>query len=465
MASLLSYPGSSGYGVRPDGSYGPMYTAPPTASDTTAAVGDYPVMDVATGKLKSVKTGKPWTGALPQGWSNPYTQAGGSTQGVKVPYSDKTINPNDPNQRYQAVNITKSPDIASAQSDLMKEFNQNASNTLKGFTDYLSSFQSDIANARKATAAATDISPTVSALTKATGQYGSDLSASNAAYQKALADAAANTRGVVTQANATLPMYDTALNNIEGAQLAALQHNVGRYKLGTGTPTSLGTDEMRILSRGAAEAALPIELQKVQQRYNILGQMALPVEQQIGGQNISYAGSFLPSVAGARYGAETALPTTIQNLKNQVANMSTSQAIQFLTAQGIPANVIQQVLSGQIGNVAGLSNLEDMANYRGLQDVLGTYLSQPLGYNLGTGPLPVYNPSRYASTLPTTGNTLTATGAPTTVSPAYPTGGYTYQPIMGATGGAPFVPQTPQAQAPNYTQYWQDQMLAGALGA
>lgn len=457
MASFLSYPGSSGYGVRPDGSYGPMYTPAPQAAAST--VGDYPVFDVSTGKLKSVRTGKPWTGALPAGWIDPYAGGGSTGPGVKVPFSNETINPNDPAQRYKPVDILKSPDVAAAQQDLMKTFRDTASTSLKGFSDYLNSFQSDLANARKATAAATDIGPTVTALTGAAGKYGSDLAASNEAYRKALADSAARQRGVIGQEQAALPLYNTALDNIKAAQLAALQHQVGRYKLGTGTPTSLGTDEMRILARGAAEAALPIEMAKINKQYDIYGQ-ALPVEAGIGGANISYAGTFLPTIAGAEYGAGTNLATTIQGLKNQVANMSTSQAIAFMQAQGIPPQIMQQVLSGQITELGGLSALEDQSRYRGLQDVLGTYLSQPVGYNAAMPGLPTYAPGTYR---PGTGNTL-ASGGPITVTPGAPGGGIPYHPITGAPGGTPWTPPVATAPGFNYNQWLADQMIAGALG-
>lgn len=440
----LNYVGSSGFGTRPDGTYGPVYTAPPDLTHGAAAT-DYPVYDISTGKNVSVKTGKPWVGPFPVGWVDAYSKAAGGGRGVQVPFAPAgtEINPNDPSQRYRAANIVKQPDVAGAQSELMKTFQDTAQQSLKGFSDYLKTFQTDLSNARGATAAATNITPTVNALTQAQAGYASDLSGANTAYQQALAESAARQRGVVGEAQGLLPMYDTAAKNAEDAQLAALQRQLSQYKITTGTPTSLGGDEERMLLQGVQNIMLPIEQAKINQRYSILSGMALPVESNIGGANINYAGSFLPGIAGSKYGSARDLATTIQNLKTQVANMSTQQAIAFMQAQGIPAQIMQQVLSGQISELGGLSNLESLSNYQGLQDILGAYPSQPVGYNVSTPGYPMTGP-RY----PTSANTLGA-NPPSVVSPARSgvlgdiSGGIPYAPLPGSIGGAPYTPQSP----------------------
>lgn len=415
-------------------------------SGATDNLPDYPLYDATTGTYISRKTRKPYTGSYQgltfnQGQQQPTGPQQAAAQALN-------INPNDPSQRYKAVNVVKQPDVASAETDLMKQFTDSADSALKDFNQYLASFKSDLAGARTAGAAATDITPTVNALTQAQQQYSGALGNSNAAYQTALANSAANTRGVVNQELGTLPQYDTALSNIEQAQLAALQPMISKYKLGTGTPTSLGTDEQRILARAAGEVALPIELQKIQAQQGILQNAALPVEQQIGGQNISYAGSFLPGVAGQQFGSATSLANTIQSLKSQVASMSLQQAIAYMQAAGVPPAVMQQVLGTNISQAGALSSLESGANYQGLQDLLGYNLTQPAGGMPGLPGLPNYAPR--------TGNSL-GPNAPVTVGPGAPAvapGGVGIPNYLSPSGGVPSSTINGQLN-PQYTAYLQ----------
>jgi len=346
-------------------------------------------------------------------YSNGVASAASAPGMVTVPGTSQQINPNDPNQRYKAVNITKQPDVNAAKDDLMTTFKKNADTALQDFSSYLNNFKTDVATARTAAAKANDITPTVNALQSAQTQYSGDLSAADKSYQQALATGAANERGVVQQAQATLPQYNTAINNVENLQMDQLQKQLSRYKLGSGTPMSLGGDEEAQLIKGAREVATPLELAKIEKQQQILQGMALPVEQSIAGQNINYSGSFLPGVAGSRYGSATSTANSIQNLRNAVAGMTQQQAVAFMQAQGVPAAIMQQILSGEIGSLGGLSQLESSANYQGLQDVLGAYPSQPQAYNMQTGGFPTY-PRRTGGTGT---NNLGAPNAPTVVAP------------------------------------------------
>ena len=396
-STTINAPGSSGYGINPlTGRYGPLVSGPASSTGTNRA--DYGVYDAQSGKLISVLTGKPYSGVDPHSgytYSNGVQTSGtpGSAATATIPGTNTQINPNDPNQRYQAVNIDKNKDVVAAEGDLMKTFQDNAKSALSDFGTTLSNFKNDLASARTKANAATDITGTTKALTDAQGEYSGSLDASNAAYQKALADSAAAQRGVVSQANADLPLYDQATNNVIANQLGLAQQNFSRYKMGSATPTSGSSADMRELARAADQASAPMELAKVNQRYNILGSLAMPAEERIGAAGINYAGSFLPSIAGSRYGSATTLANTLQGLKQQVAGMSMQDATQFLTAAGIPAQMQQAILSGQINQLGQLGQVESANKYQGLQDLLGVNVSQPVGYNMGNPGYPSYPPT------------------------------------------------------------------------
>jgi len=386
--------------------------------------GDYGVWDPTTGKTVSLKTGKPWNGKE--------TRTGKTyTNGVEATDPNANQPPN-----LQAKEIVKDPAVATAQQGLMKTFTDSANSSLQDFSKYLAQFKTDLSTARTKAAAATDPTPTINALTQAQNQYSGALDSSNASYQKALADAAARTRGVVQQANDTLPAYDAAANAIADRQTQEAVRQVGRYKMGSGTPTSMGSAEQQILGRSIADARLPLEQAKINQRFNILGTLAMPTEQTIAGQNLSYSGNYLPGIAGSRYGSQTSTANSIQALKAQVAGMSFNDAMKFMQSAGIPAQIQQQILGGQINELGALGGIADQSHYRYIQDPQAMSLSTPMFPNSGIAPYPNNGqPGRYQQPgqqggqpgpgVPLAGN------APVQVGP----GGIQYQPIAGAPGG------------------------------
>lgn len=323
---------------------------------------------------------------------------------------------NDPNARYAAVNIPKNPDISDATSKLVSDFKQTADASLKDFSDYLSNFKGDVSAARDAGKAATDIGPTVSNLRQYQTNYGNSLDSATNQYRNALDAGQAQEQGIVKQAQDMLPQYDQAAQNVADRQQQAVMQQLSRYKLSSGTPTGLGSDELKILAQGVQDVQLPTQLAKINQGYNVLDRYALPVSRDITGQNAAYAGSFLPSVAGSRFGADTGTESTIQNLKTQVANMSFDDATRYMQSLGIPWALQSQILGGNVQNLSGLNALESGSRYQGLQDKLGVNVQQPQNFSFQAPTPPVYNngyPSinRY-SIAPGSTSTATTGGVP-----------------------------------------------------
>lgn len=401
---------------------------------------DYPLFDASTGKLISRKSGKPWAGALPPGWVNPYGSAASaaSAQGVQVPYAPPgtMINPNDPTQRYKPVDIIKSPDIASAQQELMKTFQDSASASLKDFNTYLSNFKNDLGAARAAGKAATDPATIASDIASMRGnqsRYEAALQGDMGALADINRENAAAQQGIVSQANAILPQYDSAAKAVADQQMQAVQRQLSRYKMGTGTPRSGGTDEERLLADAAARVYAPFEQGKIDRQLNLLTGLALPVQRDIANRATAAAAGFNPQAQGEIFRSGMATQRDVQNLRDTVANMSYQQALQFMQAAGIPAQIMQQILSGQISQLGALGQLEDQSRYRGLHDILGVYPSQPMGFSNRTPPLPNY-PSRY----PVTGNTLNPGNAPEEGGPLGDIpGGIPYTGLPGSIGGPP----------------------------
>lgn len=381
--------GSSGYSV--SGAKLTTPAKPVTSAETLKTLQDYPVWGKIPTRLASVLTGEPWTGKDP--WTGKYYKNGlESTEPVKIPGTDTVIDPNDPSQRYRAVDIMKSPEIATATGDLLASFKQNADAALKGFDDYFTTFKDQMGSALQKSNAATDIAPFEAATRGLQTRYSNDLNDISSRVEGTLNDAASRERGVLSRAEGLLPEYDLASQNVADRQMGALQQNLSRYKLSTGTPTSMGSDESRILARGASDIQLPVELSRIGRKYDLLNNMALPIERDVTGRNLNYFQNFQPMVSGQQYTSGTATEGAIQQLKMAVSTMSFDNALRYMQSLGVPAQIQQQILSGQIGQLGGLSQLEEGSRYRGLQDVLGVNVSQPVGYPMGMPPMPSYQP-------------------------------------------------------------------------
>lgn len=419
----FNYPGSSGYSASGQS----LITAP---TQPTGRV-DYPVWNpTGTGTLVSVLTGKPWSGPVPAGYLDPRANSTANPSGVQVPFAPPgtTINPNDPTQRYKPVSIPKNPDIASGEQNLMQSFKDAAASSLQDFSSYLKNFTSDLSGARTAGAAATNIAPTVNALQTGQAGYASGLNADQAKLDALLKGNATAEQGIVAQDFATLPQYDTAAQNVADQQMAAVEQQLSRYKMNSGTPTSVGSDEERLLASEAAKVYAPLELAKIQAQQNVLTGVALPVQQDITNRQTSALTQFDPAAQAAIWSSGRATAQDVQNLKQAVAGMSYAQAVQFMQAIGIPAQIQQSILSGQAGILGQLNTLESGSRYQGLQDVLGAFPSQPVGYNTGTPGIPNYEPRN-----PGVAGPSLAPNAPVTVgAAASPTGSVYNNPSYSA---------------------------------
>lgn len=435
----LNFVGSSGFGTLPGGRYGRLTTVP----NYDVAATDYGIYDPVTGKVVSLNTGKPWTGREPRtgvSYSQgvPSAQSAESAAGVEVPFSGgQTINPNDPTQRYKPVDIVKSPDVAAGASDLMKQFNTAAANSLQGFADYLNQFKGETGKAFQAgQSAVAGIEPLTKTLTGLQDRYSSALGGDVDKLNALLASDAAAQRGIVQQASDILPQYDTAAQAIADRQMQNLTRQVGRYKMGTGTPTSLGTDEERMLAQAATDVYLPLHQAQIQRQYDLLQNLALPVQRDITGKAISAVTQFDPYVAAQQFQTGTATAQTIQQLRQLASTMGYENAQRYMTSLGVPAQIQQQILAGLTGTLGALGQIEDLSRYRGLQDVLGTYPASPVGFSNALPAYPTYAPSRAGLVRGGGGNA--PIDVPSTVTPA----------------AAPAMPTDPNAGLSLEQQYW-----------
>lgn len=388
---------------------------------------DYAVWNAGTQTYQSVLTGQPYSGTDPftgKQITNGKEVQTGQPGGVQVPGTNQTIDPNDPNQRYKPVDIVKDPAVAGEADKLTKQFSDAAATSLKDFGDYLNTFKQQTAQANKASQAATDVGADINALQQNQKRYDTALGANVADLNTINAQNADAESAIVQQAKDLLPSYDAAAQAVADRQQAALQGQLNRYSAGSGSQGA-SSDMQRMLLAGTADIQLPTQLAKVGRQYDLLSNLALPVQRDITNRATSAVTQFNPYAESQQYGSFAATTQQIQGLKSQVANMTWDNAVRYMQSMGIPPAVQSQVLGVDISQLGSLAGVRGGARYQGLQDVLGVDVSQPVGASFqapaGRTYTPRYNVPGYGGggAAPTvTGSTNLGGNAPVQVGGA-----------------------------------------------
>lgn len=326
------------------------------------------IIDPVSGLYVNPNTRMPFSGKDATG----NTYQNGKATGVAVPYSPgETINPNNPAQRYEAVNIVKSPEIAASQEVLANQFNKTATAATEDFSKYLAGFKSQVDSAAAKSNAATNIAPLADTLRRQQDLYSGQLGQSRVDYEALNKQIAANQADIVAKAQGLIPEYDAAINRVGDYQSGIMGSQLMARYAGGSTPRSLGSGIARELVRGEAAVRVPLEQAKIGQRYNILSQYAQPAVQDAANRETARIASFNPAIAAQQFQTGQATEQTIQQLSMATANMSYENAARYMQSLGVPWEIQQRIMSGNISNLGGLSQLYSQSRYQGLQDRLG----------------------------------------------------------------------------------------------
>jgi hypothetical protein len=387
---------------------------------------DYPAIQAGTGRLISGVTGLPWTGPAPGTGTTP------------------PVNPNDPN-RYQALEVIKSPEVAGGANVLMDSFKQGAETTAKGWTDFFN--EAKAAQAANKTAfnreqESFNIAPLANELRANNEAFATQSRDIGSRYSGVDAEYEAAQRKLAEQAYYVLPQYDAAAQAIANRQFAVNAGRVSRYKAGSGTPTSLGSSELAMLNRAAADVYLPLEREKIARRMGLITDLSMPLEREFAGRDTVRLGD---EYQREQYLSERNADTEkqIKQLEIAVAGMSRAQAESYVRSLGLPMQIQQEILARHISNLGGIAQLEDQSRYRGLQDTQGINLTPTVAYSMGTGTYPTIPPNTYRPNVPD------------------------YQPVYnpstgtsGAPGSTPIAP--PYWEDPKYPPQVQDMLRRNA---
>lgn len=401
-----------GHYINPEGQW---YQTPNTAS-TRAAVNSYPAggprgavrtaIDPLTGRTVNAETGQPIaTGGFTAGAGSP------TAAGVEIPYSGGVrINPNDPNQRYQAVNVVKSPEVATQTDALLKSVGA-AADTID-FNALLKNYAGMMEGSRQKADTAFDITPYEQAMRTYQTTYGDTMGAMPGQYEDLNRKIAAGEQGIVTEARGLIPEYDAAINRAGDYASRQLSQNVlGRYSTGA-TAKAAGSGLARELLRGEAAIRVPLEQAKIQQKYNVLSQYAMPAELDMANRETARVTQFNPMVAAQLFQSGQNTEQNIMQAGAEMAKMSAAEANNYLQQLRGYMDAAYMPEERKIQILGALDQLYRNSRYQGLQDVLGTNVTPARSTAFvapGYPAVPRYNQPTY-NTGPDYGGAGTQTG-------------------------------------------------------
>lgn len=318
-----------------------------------------------------------------------------------VPVNLANQPPNNPSNDFSLISVTKNPAVQNSAQNLQQSSDQTQQQTAKTFNDYLTE-ATQLAQQNAGTLAANQTT-----LATAPAQYAAQLAAINNQLEQENAAAvgtqtAANTQYANTAQNligqsqadiqaGTQAIYDRAGN--------ALTYATDQNKLGkaaSGTPGSLGGADIEAAAQAYQNAYVPAEIAATQEKLQNVYGFQQPIAQSEQQQGTALAQTQL-GVAGQQAQTQTAAAGLVNNLKTSIAegNYSINDAVQYLTSLGLPIQMAQGVLSGNVSNEQAISALLQSNAFQGLATnyqqptvAFPTYNSGQPGVTTGTTPFP-----------------------------------------------------------------------------
>lgn len=124
---------------------------------------------------------------------------------------------------------------------------------------------------------------------------------------------------------------------------------------------------------------------------DVLRNVRMPTEGQIRANDVNRIGSWeYPNRSGLVDSKEQML-WGLQNLRTQLAGRPMGEIQEYLKTIGMPAQYAQELMNGDLANLAGIANLDESATYRGLEDKFGIDQVMPSEFVGGYPNLPSQN--------------------------------------------------------------------------
>lgn len=367
-----------------------------------SAAADYAVFNTLTQKYESAKSGSPWHGKVVGG----YAIQGKFSQN---PSADMPVEGGAQPVGFTTTKTVKQPEIATATGNLLNAQQQQQTQTATNFKDFLNQAREINTQSRDQLAkdqAAFDTSKIETQLPANDLAYSTrqnEITSNIAGRNK---DFAAQTNDVLARLTAGNAAYETAAQGVADRAYGAATKRNSLYQLASGTPTSGSGAMTNRAIKAYQDVNVPLQRELADRRYSQIANIERPYQNQLYGNDMTLMNRE-SALASDYAGRADNTAKFLQNLRMQVAGMSRAQAQDYLLKLGMPLEIGQRIIAGDISNLAGIQRLDEMANYYTVQTPfdesrLPAVNSYPVSY-----PSRSYTPDSTPQ-LPTTSNPVVA---------------------------------------------------------
>jgi hypothetical protein len=271
----------------------------------------------------------------------------------------------------QTVTNVKSPAIAAATSDALKQEQQLSGGLIKSFSDYLNEAKQmqeqskNQVNQDTATINAlpskleSSLSDTVKNFANTTGQLDQKVTDLNDQNAKTVA-------GNISNLDALNAQYEAAARAVADRSLgnALARNNI--FHSASGTPTSNSGYQNALAASTTANTLLPVEREISQNRISQLTNYITPQQRQLYSDRLAQVTGLEMPVAQTlvQYGITNA--SQVAQLQAQLAGRSLNEQIQYLGTLGVPLDMAQKIAITLPQAIAQLANIDQSNNFYGL---------------------------------------------------------------------------------------------------
>lgn len=349
--------------LSPGGATGSYLSGVPDAAQARkirygGATEDYAVYNTAKQAYESAKSGTPWHGKVVGG----YAVHGKFSS---TPSADMPAEAGSSPVQFTVTKTVKQPEVATATGNLLKNQQQVASQTATGFQDFLN--QAREVNAQNKTQLGKD--QAAFDTTKIEGQ----LPAINSDYRNAQNDItgsivdrnktyADQTQGVLDRLTAANKTYEANAQAVADRAFAAATKRNSLYQLTSGTPTSGSGNMSNRAIRAYSDINIPLQRELADRNYSQIANIERPYQRELYGNDMGVFNRE-SALASDFAGRDEGTAKYLQTLKMQVAGMSRQQALSYLTGLGLPLELGQRLIAGDVANLGGIQRLDDAANF------------------------------------------------------------------------------------------------------
>lgn len=268
-------------------------------------------------------------------------------------------------QQFDVTKTVKQPGVANATDALLAQQQQQAAQTASAFQSFLNEAR-DVNAANKVQLAkdqaAFDTSRLETQLPQVDAAYRAGQTGITDEMAKRNTDFAAETADTLNRLRAENDRYAAAARGVADKAIANATARTNLYQLTSGTPTSGSGALTNRYIRNVNDIEAPLQRELSLRNYDLIANTERGYDREIYGQDQALLGrrSSLEADFAAR---TTDTAKYLNNLRMQVAGMSRAQADSYLRSLGLPFDISQRIIAGDIANLSGIQQLDDRANF------------------------------------------------------------------------------------------------------